>query len=101
MATDSLGPLHFFLGVLLIIGWTIFLHATLQSLGRLGIILALAFFGTFVWLLVDFGWLAADSVSAMTWIALVCLAGMLTIGITWSALWRRMTGQVDVIDDRI
>jgi hypothetical protein len=34
-----------FAGVALVIGWTLFLHATLESLGLLGIILALAFFG--------------------------------------------------------
>jgi hypothetical protein len=90
--------MHFFIGVLLIIGWAIFLHATYESLGRLGIILALAFFGTLVWLLIDLGVLAAGSVSAVTWIVLVCLAALLAIGLSWSALWRRMTGQVDVVD---
>jgi hypothetical protein len=77
----------------------VLLHATFQSLGTLGIILAVAFFGSLVWLLIDFNILATGSVSAWAWIVLVCLAAMLTVGLTWSALWRRMTGQVDVIDD--
>ena len=98
LVNSTLGAMHFFVGVLLIIGWAIFLHATYESLGRLGIILALAFFGTLVWLLIDLGLLAAGSVSAVTWIVLVCLAALLTIGLSWSALWRRMTGQVDVVD---
>lgn len=100
-ANDGLGPLNFFVAVILVIGWTILLHATFQSLGSLGIFLGVAFFGTLVWLLVDFGILAANSVSALTWIVLVCLAAMLTIGLTWSAVWRRLTGQVDVVDDNI
>jgi hypothetical protein len=95
----GLGPEHLFVGVVLLIGWAVLLHATFQSLGTLGIILAVAFFGSLVWLLIDFNILATGSVSAWAWIVLVCLAAMLTVGLTWSALWRRMTGQVDVIDD--
>ena len=98
---NNLGPEHFFVGVVLLIGWSVLLHATFQSLGKLGILLAIAFFGTLVWLLIDFGLLATGSVSAWTWIVLVCLAAMLTIGLTWSALWRRMTGQVDVLDENL
>ena len=95
------GPEHFFVGVVLLIGWAVLLHATFQSLGKLGILLAVAFFGTLVWLLVDFGLLATDSVSAVSWIVLICLAALLTIGLSWSALWRRMTGQVDVLDNNL
>jgi hypothetical protein len=97
----GLKAIHFFVGVVLLIGWSVLLHATFQSLGKLGILLALAFFGTLVWLLVDFGLLATDSVSAVSWIVLVCLAALLTVGLSWSALWRRMTGQVDVLDDNL
>lgn len=99
VGNGGLGPEHFFVGVVLLIGWSVLLYATYQSLGSFGILLAVAFFGTLVWLLVDFGILSTDSVSGVTWIVLVCLAALLTIGLTWSALWRRMTGQVDVLDD--
>jgi len=99
VGNGGLGPEHFFAGVMLLIGWSVLLYATYQSLGSFGILLGVAFFGTLVWLLVDFGILATDSISGVTWIVLVCLAALLTIGLIWSALWRRITGQVDVIDD--
>jgi hypothetical protein len=32
----------------------------------------------------------------MTWIALLCLSGLLAIGMSWSHVRRRLTGQIDV-----
>ena len=93
-----LGSEHLFVGVVLVIGWAIFLRATLRSLGIVGLTLAALFFGTFVWLLVDFGMLDAGSVSAITWIALICLAGLLAVGMSWSHIRRRMSGQFDIDD---
>jgi hypothetical protein len=36
-----------------------------------------------------------------TWIVLVGLAAILTVGLSWSHIWRRLTGQytVDDVDD--
>ncbi|MGB5261782.1 MAG: DUF6524 family protein [Gammaproteobacteria bacterium] len=83
-------------GILLLIGWTIYLRATGRSLGAFGLFLAAAFFGVLVWMVIDWGWISADSVEAMTWIFQVILCGVLAIGISWSHIRRRMTGQVDV-----
>jgi len=83
-------------GVLLLIGWTIYLRATARSLGLFGLLLAAAFFGILVWLLVYLGLLRTDSVKAMGWITEFMLCGILAIGISWSHIRRRMTGQVDV-----
>jgi hypothetical protein len=93
---DSLGPAHLFVCVLFMIGWTIFLVATFRSLGPLGLTLGAAFFGTLIWMLSDLGILTTASFSTITWIALVCLAGLLAIGLSWSHVWRRMTGQLVV-----
>ena len=60
--------------------------------------LAAAAIGTLVWLLIDFGILAAGSASALTWTVLVCLATLLSIGLSWSHVWRRLTGQFNVDD---
>ena len=83
-------------GVLLLIGWTIYLRATSRSLGAFGLFLAAAFFGVLVWMVIDWGWVDADSIDKLTWIFQVILVGVLAIGITWSHIRRRMTGQVDV-----
>lgn len=85
-----------FVGVVLLIGWTIYLRATVRSLGPFGLILAVAFFGTLIWLLVDTGILPADSVRAVSYIVLVIISGVLAVGVSWSHVRRRITGQIDV-----
>jgi hypothetical protein len=85
-----------FAGVVLLIGWTIYLRATLRSLGPFGLVLAVAFFGTLVWLLVDLHWVPADSVRAVSYIVLVVISGVLATGVSWSHVRRRISGQVDV-----
>jgi hypothetical protein len=88
-------PLKLFAGVVLLIGWTVFIRATLRSLGAFGLFLAFAFFGTLIWLIVYYGVLPADSSKALTYIGLVVLCGVLAIGVSWSHIRRRITGQVD------
>jgi hypothetical protein len=94
----EIDPLVIFAGVVLLIGWTIFLRATVRSLGAFGLLLAFAFFGTLIWLLIFWDLVPADSVTAITYIILVVISGVLATGISWSHIRRRMTGQVDVDD---
>ena len=89
---------HALVGIVLLVGWVVYLRATFQSMGVLGLLLGAGFFAALVWLLVDLGWLATDSVPTMTWIILVCLSLLLAIGMSWSHVRRRITGQVDVDD---
>ncbi len=86
-----------FTGVVLLIGWVMFLHATLESLGLIGIVLSAAFFGTLTWLFFDQGWLSPQN-DIVTWVALAILSAILTLGMAWSHVWRRLSGQVDIND---
>jgi len=101
ISTGTFGPLYLLLIAALLIGWTILGIATARSLDTFGVILAGLVLGAIVWLLIDWGVLSADSVSSITWIVLVCLAAILAVGLSWSHLWRRMTGQFNVehVDD--
>jgi hypothetical protein len=90
--------LKLFAGIVLLIGWVIYLRATLRSLGAFGLILAVAFFGTLVWLIVDWGIIPADSVKIITYLVLIVASAILAVGISWSHIRRRMTGQLDVDD---
>jgi len=45
---------------------------------------------------VDSGVLKLDSVSAMSWLALIALGLVLGIGLSWSLIRARATGQVEV-----
>ena len=91
----SVGPLKVVAGILLIIGWIVFLQATRRSLGVLGSLLVLALGGALVWLLVDWHVLPARSARAIVHIALVIISLVLAVGISWSSLSRRITGQLD------
>ena len=78
------------------IGWTIFLRATARSLGVFGLLLAAAFMGVVLWIMIDWGWFDADSLKAVTYIVLIVICWILAIGVSWSHIRRRITGQVDV-----
>lgn len=99
--STTFGPVPALVGVTLLIGWIIFLRATFIALGWVGIILGAAFFGCVIWLLVDAHWLSLDSGSAITWVALLLLSLILGVGVSWSHIRRRLTGQFDVdeVDD--
>ena len=97
-SASELGPEHALVGVILFIGWAMFVRATFRSLGLIGLLIGAAFFATLIWLLDDVGILHADSVSAVTWISLICLSGLLAIGMSWSHIRRRLSGQYDVDD---
>jgi hypothetical protein len=98
IADSAFGPLHLLLLAVLMIGWAVYWIATWRALGTLGVALAALLLGAIIWLLFDIGLLKADSVSAITWISLVCLAAVLAVGVSWSHVWRRVTGQINVED---
>ena len=94
----AFGPLVALAGVALLIAWIIFLRATFLSMGWLGIILGAALFGCVIWLFIDLGWLDLDSPSEISWVVLVFLSLILAVGMSWSHIRRRLTGQFDVDD---
>ena len=95
---NPLGPEHFVVGVALLIGWVILLAATQRSLGTFGLLLGGALLGGVVWLLTDIGWLNIETVSTASWVGLFCVAALLAVGLSWSHVWRRLTGQFEVDD---
>jgi hypothetical protein len=93
---DSFSIVKGLAGIVLLIGWSIFIRATLRSLGPFGTLLAVLFFGLLLWLVVDLGIFGEASRNTITWLILLGLAGVLAAGISWSHIRRRMTGQLDV-----
>ncbi len=82
-------------GIVLLIGWAMFLRATWSSLGPLGTILAAVFFGTMIWLLIEWGVLSLTDPSVAIWGGLFVLSGVLAAGMSWSHIRRRLSGQLD------
>lgn len=95
---SAFGPLNLLVIGLLLAGWAVFWIATWRALDTLGVVLSALILGAIVWLLVDVGWIRTDSVPAITWVVLVCLATILAIGVSWAHISRRVTGQVEVDD---
>lgn len=94
--STTFGPAVVVVGVVLLIGWVMFIRATFMSMGWVGIILELALFGSLVWLFVDLGWLSLDAQDNVAWVVLVSLSLILAIGMSWSHIRRRLSGQFDV-----
>ena len=94
--------LKIFIGIVLVIGWTVYLRATFSSLGGFGISLTIAFFAVLLWLLTSWGWLSAGSYRAVAYMVLFVIAALMATGMSWSHIRRRTSGQVDVdeIEDR-
>lgn len=83
-------------GIVLLIGWGVYIKATLNSLGFVGILVLAALFGSLVWLFIYWGWLSVTNISAMAWVIEILLSALLCVGMCWSHFTRRMSGQVDV-----
>lgn len=92
---STFSVLKAFVGVILLIGWVILIRATSASLGMLGIILAAAFFGLAIWLIIDVFGLSADNRHIISYIIEIMIACVLSIGVSWSHVRRRITGQID------
>lgn len=89
-------PLAVFLGLLLAVGFLIYGVATLRSIGPFGVILIAAIFGAGLWVLIDWGVLSLTNAALNTWIGLLALSLILGMGLSWSIIRQRLSGQATV-----
>jgi len=82
-------------GLVLLIGWVMFMRATWNSLGALGTMLAAAFFGVIIWLFIECGLFDVQDSTVLQWLALLVTSGVLAVGMSWSHVRRRVSGQYD------
>lgn len=85
-------------GISLAIGWVIYMRATLRALGFIGLLLVTAVCACIFWLLFDLGLLSIERRDVIIWVALVFQSIVLAVGISWSHIRRRLSGQVDIDD---
>jgi hypothetical protein len=85
-------------GLLLLIGYIIYLRATLRSIGGFGMTLVLALVGAILWVLYDFGVLTLENAGFNTWLGLFALSVVLGVGLSWSHVRRALSGQADMDD---
>ncbi len=85
-------------GIVLLIGYLIYLRATLRSIGAPGMMLVMALVGAGLWVLVDIGVLRLDDPDLNVWLGLAAISFVLAIGLSWSIIRRTLSGQADVDD---
>ncbi|MDA0339548.1 MAG: DUF6524 family protein [Proteobacteria bacterium] len=95
---DKSLPLVALLGLMLVIGYAIFLRATFCSIGPAGVVLLVAFFAIVIWLLADFELIELKNFRLLVTLGLLIAATVMAIGMSWSFIRRRLSGQYDVDD---
>ncbi len=83
------------IGLTLAIVYMTFALATLRSLGRLGIAIWIVLFGAVVWLLIDVGVIHSFTPGTVATIFLMIVANVMAVGLSWSYVRARLSGQAD------
>jgi hypothetical protein len=91
-------PMAVLLGLLLLVGYIIYLRATLRSIGAFGMFLVMGIVGALLWVLYDFGVLDLENQRMNTWLGIFALSIVLGIGLSGSLIRRQLTGQYDMDD---
>lgn len=81
--------------LVLAIGWVVCLRTAFIALGKMGVLLGVALFSVLVWFLVDRDVVSLTG-SGIVWVALVVVGVLLGIGLSWSLLRAKATGQIEV-----
>lgn len=89
-------PLTLLLGLLLGVGYLIYIGATLRSIGAFGIVLIAAIVAALVWVLIDYQILTLQNPQLNLWLGIIALSVVLGIGLSWSIIRQRLSGQATV-----
>lgn len=89
-------PLTVLLGLLLAVGYMVYVVATIRSIGAFGVVFIAAIFGAALWVLIDWGVLSLANPSVNVWLAILVLSLILGIGLSWSILRQKLSGQASV-----
>ena len=95
----SITPGEAVAGIVLLGAWIFFVRSTFAAMGALGVGLLLALFASIVWWVTSRGWLDLGDRFAVAWVVLAVLGVVLGVGMSWSHIRRRISGQTSV--DRV
>lgn len=85
-------------GLLLTVGYVIYLRATVRSIGGFGMTLVFGIIASMIWVLYDLGVLQLDNPGLRVWLGLFALSLVLGVGLSWSHVRRTLSGQADMDD---
>jgi hypothetical protein len=86
-------PLIVFTGLILAVVAMVYLVSTMRSIGILGAIVIVAIFAAGLWVLTDWGLLGLQNSALNIWLGIFALSLILGIGMSWSILRQRLSGQ--------
>lgn len=92
-AWGSQTPMIVFLGLILAVVAMVYLVATMRSIGILGVIIIAAIFAAGLWVLTDWGLIGLQNSALNTWLGILVLSLILGVGMSWSILRQRLSGQ--------
>jgi hypothetical protein len=95
---SNMTPVVLFVALALVAGWAVFIRATARSLGTMGVILTMALAGMILWMIIRYNLIDPTNSTVLAWVLLTLVAAVLTVGMSWSHLRRRWSGQADVDD---
>lgn len=84
--------------LVMLLAYIIYLRATIRSIGPIGIGLVVAMLGSIVWLLGDIRFIDIGQPPVLDIVLLTMFATLLSIGVSWSHVRNRLSGQVDSDD---
>ncbi len=90
--------LKFLIGVLLLAGWAVYANATRNSLGAFGVGLILALCAGVIWLFAEMNLFDPDNVRTIVHLTEMVVGIVLALGMSWSHISRRLSGQIDIED---
>ncbi|MFN3075468.1 MAG: DUF6524 family protein [Alphaproteobacteria bacterium] len=95
---DTRWSLKVLVGTALLILHLTFVFATVRALGLTFLVIWSLFFAALIWTFLDHGFLA--SLGVRTWVTIVLgiIATILAIGVSWSYIRGRLSGQADSND---
>lgn len=88
-------PIKAFAGLGLVAVWVVFLQATRRSLGAGGALLVVALFACTIWAMIYYGIISPTSSKAIANLILIAVSLVLAIGLSWSHITQRLSGQAD------
>jgi len=91
----NFSAIKFLAGAILVAAWVVFLQATRRSIGLMGALLVAAICGGVIWLLISSGIVTANSGRGIARVVLIGVSLILAVGMSWSHMSRRITGQAD------
>lgn len=97
LASDAgtFNAVKFLAGIVLLVAWVVFVQAARRSIGAVGAVLVTAVCAGVIWLLIDWRVVSASSSRGITRVVLFAVSIVLAVGMSWSHVSRRITGQSD------